>query len=301
MGKTVVINSYSFGMPQNIGGHAPAVFKSGNRIVKQVTARSKPPAYYCPEVHLCAYLDEIYPESGPHSIYACYARDFAVPQLMSFYQQLIAKHDIDAIVLIDGGSDSLMRGDEEGLGDPVEDAVSVTTVAQLDGLKSRLLISTGLGADRFNHVSDAATLRAIAELTEAGGFMGAISVEPQGEPLRFYRGCIEYIYSRQQFRSVIAGMILASAEGYFGGAVVPPLLEDRLKPDGFFLWPLTPMLWAFDVKAVAERSLIADWIKDRQTPQQCAIAIAHGRAEIDIRPVENFPRHEDMRFDRDTQ
>ena len=61
-------------------------------------------------------------------------------------------------VTIDGGSDSLMRGDESGLGDPIEDCVSVTASAALgaaDGIRTKLLISIGFGMDRFNNVCDA--------------------------------------------------------------------------------------------------------------------------------------------------
>ena len=93
----------------------------------------------------------------------------ALPSLppCSLYSQLVREHRVDAILVLDGGSDSLMAGDEEGLGDPVEDAVSLAAVAALDEprLALRALIVIGLGADRFNDVSDAASLRAIAELT----------------------------------------------------------------------------------------------------------------------------------------
>ena len=109
-----------------------------------------------------------------------------------------------------------MAGDEEGLGDPIEDAVSVTTVASLKEVKVRVLISIGLGTDRFNQVSDAASLRAIAELTKAGGFLGAVSLEPTGVGSLFYRDCLAYIYQRQGFRSVLAGTINAAVEGWFG-------------------------------------------------------------------------------------
>ncbi len=43
---------------------------------------------------------------------------------------------MDAVVLLDGGSDSLMRGDEHGVGDLTEDAVGNDTIpaaATLDG------------------------------------------------------------------------------------------------------------------------------------------------------------------------
>lgn len=295
LGKKVIIGSYSFGDPDKISGDAPIVFHHKKTIVKQVTARSTPDKAYAPEIHVCSYLDLHYPDTTPHSIYAYYARAFTIPVLTTFYQQLIDEHNIDAIVLFDGGNDSLMRGDEDGLGDPVEDAVSVATVAGLD-VQLKLLISIGLGSDRYNNVSDAATiLRAIAELTANGGFRGAVSLEPQHQGLQFYRKCIEHIYHKQSFRSVIAGMILSSAEGYFGGETVPPIMPDRIQAGSFFIWPLMAMLWAFDVDKVAERSLIVDWIKGGQTQMECMMQIYIERDKLGKRPIENLPRHEDMR------
>ena len=144
----------------------------------------------------------------PHFVYAYYAHEFTVPLLTRFYRQLVDADSVDAIVLVDGGSDSIMAGDEEGLGDPIEDAVSVTTVAVgLEGLKLKVLITLGLGTDRFNHVSDAASLRAIAELTRMGGFLGSLSLEPHAPGSCFFRDCLEHIFHRQGFRSVLAGAI----------------------------------------------------------------------------------------------
>lgn len=294
LNKTIIIGSYSFGKPEDINGDAPIVFEQQAAIVKQVTARSIPHKHYAPEIHVCSYLDLQYPETAPHSVYAYYARAFTVPQLSDFYQQLIDKHNIDAIVLFDGGSDSLMRGDEDGLGDPVEDMVSVATVAALE-VKLKLLISIGMGADRFNNVSDAATLRAIAELTAIGGFRGAVSLEPEHQGLEFYRKCIEHIYWKQSFRSVIAGMILAAGEGYFGGETVPDYLANRVKEGEFFIWHLMAMLWAFDVDKVAERSLMVDWIQGAQTQMECLMQIYIQRDLYGKREIENLPRHEDMR------
>jgi Protein of unknown function (DUF1152) len=182
LGKAVVLGSYSFGDPRRIGGDAPVVFEEAGAVVKRVTAASVPDPYYGPEVHACSFLDGRYPGSSPHSAYAYYARAFTVPLLRRLYGQLVREHAVDAAVLVDGGSDSLMAGDEEGLGDPIEDAVSVAAVASLGGLRLKALISVGLGADRYNQVSDAASLRAVAELTRAGGFLGALGLEPDGPP-----------------------------------------------------------------------------------------------------------------------
>jgi hypothetical protein len=227
-------------------------------------------------------------------------RAFCVPTVTSFYQQLVSEHRIDAVVLVDGGSDSLMVGDEEGLGDPIEDAVSVATVAALAGPIHKILISVGLGADRFNQVSDAASLRAIAELTASGGFLGACSLEPGGASFRCYRDCVQHIYARQQFRSALTGMILAAGEGHFGGEHVPELLRSRVRRGRFFLWPLMPMLWALDVNKVAARSKMVQWIRECDSPLQCMVAVAEGRRKLTLRGVENLPLHEDMRFDGET-
>ena len=294
--KKVIIGSYSFGDPGKIG-NAINVFDEDGVAAKRVTATSTPDGHYGPEVHVCSFLDQCYPNSAPHFVYAYYARDFSVPLLSRFYGQLMETHSVDAIVLFDGGSDSLMAGDEEGLGDPIEDAVSVATVASLQGLKARILISIGLGTDRFNHVSDASSLRAIFELTRMGGFLGAVSLEPTGDGPRLYRSCLDHIYERQGFRSVLAGTIASAVEGHFGMGKIPPLLSERVGPGELFLWPLMAMLWAFDAEAVARRSLITDWIRDCETVPECFRALKAGRDQLghQLRSVENFPRHEDMR------
>jgi hypothetical protein len=296
LGKTVVLGSYSFGDPNELKGAAD-VFNEAGVTVRLATATSTPDQHYGPEVHVCSFLDLRYPSLAPHFVYAYYARDFTVPLLTRLYQQFIDSHSVDAIVLVDGGSDSIMAGDEEGLGDPIEDAVSVTTVASLKELKARVLISIGLGTDRFNQVSDAASLRAIAELTRMGGFLGAVILEPAGAGACFYRDCLEHIYQRQGFRSVLAGTIVSAVEGHFGWEDVPPVLQERVRPGQLFLWPLMAVLWGFDVETVAQRSLIANWIRHCQTVPDCYTALHAGRRGLGarLRNVENLPRHEEMR------
>ena len=57
------------------------------------------------------------------------------------------------------------------------------------------------------------------------------------------------------------------------------------------------MLFSFDVQAVAKRSRIVAWIRSCSTVDDCHIAILKGRAELGtaLRPVENLPRHEQLR------
>jgi hypothetical protein len=299
LGKRVVIGSYSFGDPNDIAGDASVVFDQEGVVAKRVTAASVPNPYYGPEVHVCSYLDRQFPQDAPHSVYAYYARSFSVPLLKVLYRQFAQRHAIDAIVLFDGGSDSLMIGDEEGLGDPIEDCVSVTTVASLTEIKTRILISIGLGCDRHNHVSDAASLRAIAELTAQGGFLGAVVLQPGSVGYRFYKNGLDHIYERQGFRSVVGDVITASAEGHFGSEYIPARLKSRVDPGEMFLWPMMAVLWAFDVDVVARRSLMSTWICDQTTVLGCYDAVRAGRVALQdrLRRVEDCPRHEELRGD----
>ncbi|MBI4815905.1 MAG: DUF1152 domain-containing protein [Deltaproteobacteria bacterium] len=297
LGKSIVLGSYSFGDPRKIG-NAEVVFEHGSVLAKRVTASSIPAPHYAPEVHAAGFLDETYPKDAPHQIYAYYARDFTVPILTRLYEGLVKAHDVDAIVLIDGGSDSLMAGDEEGLGDPLEDAVSIATVSALRGPRVKILVTVGLGTDRFNHVSDAATLRAISELTARGGFLGSLGLEPNAAPIRLYRELLEHLDTRHSFRSVLAGSILAAADGWFGGENVPPTLAARVRPGELFLWPLMATIFAFDVTKVAERSLLTNWIREKSSVPECYAAIIEGREKRGVREVENLPRHEEFRNPR---
>jgi len=126
LGKEIVIGSYSIGDPHKVDGALP-VFDEDGAIAARVTAANKANARYGPEVHVCSYLDHIFPDTAPHFVYAYCTRAFTVPALTRLYRHFISVHSIDAIVLVDGGSDSLLVGDEEGLGGPIEDAVSSAT------------------------------------------------------------------------------------------------------------------------------------------------------------------------------
>jgi hypothetical protein len=53
----------------------------------------------------------------------------------------------------------------------------------------QILVCIGVGADRANGVSDAATLRAVAELAAASAFYGCVSLDTNTGEL--YRKCIE--------------------------------------------------------------------------------------------------------------
>jgi hypothetical protein len=61
-----------------------------------------------------------------------YAFDkLGVAPVQEGYANLVRSLDLDAIVLVDGGTDILLRGDEQNLGTPEEDMTSLAAVAAL--------------------------------------------------------------------------------------------------------------------------------------------------------------------------
>lgn len=304
LGKRVVILSYSFGSARNISD-AEVVFSEktpqGLCEAKLVTAKATGNQRYEPEIGLCAYLDKQWPEEAPHQVYACYARLFSVPMLVRLYRQVIRAHGVDTVVTIDGGSDSLMRGDEYGLGDPIEDTVSVCAAsvlsAEADGVHTKLLISAGFGMDRFNNVCDADGLRAIAELSRSGGFRGSVSIEPTSEAFAFYRGAVNFLNERATFRSVMAVGLIAAVEGSFG-YTVPEAVKSRVREGHLYLWPLMGMLFAFDTDAVARRSLLAPLLRDLEHRIECDDCLESLRQELKaagkLLPMANLPTHQEV-------
>ena len=122
------------------------------------------PATYFPEL----YLTQWYRERLDQRITVwCFHKTGAAP-LLENYRLLTNRLAIDAIILIDGGVDSLLRGDEEETGTLIEDSISLYAVNELSHLSPRIIVCLGFGSER--DVAYTQILENIAGLTKAGGF-----------------------------------------------------------------------------------------------------------------------------------
>lgn len=125
---------------------------------------------YFPEL----YLSKWFAERGESIPIYCFSR-MGVQPLHASYQALIDALQVDAVVLIDGGTDSLMRGDEAGLGTPQEDVTSIAAVDLLN-VPTKLLMCLGFGIDAYHGVCHAQFLEAVSALIQQEGFLGAWSL-----------------------------------------------------------------------------------------------------------------------------
>ena len=237
-----------------------------------------------PEVHFIKVLNQNYPEEE-HFIYSMDANYYNTKMLKELYEKIIIDNEIDAIITIDGGSDSLMKGNEYLLGSIVEDSVTISAISniKLERIKQKILGCIGMGCDRFHGVSDASTFRAISELKRSDGFLGGIIIETNHEGYKLYKKIINETNTKQEFHSIIANSVIASVEG---SNIVPQAIQERVSPEMNF-WPIMGIFWFFNLEKVKERSEICKVIENEVDPVQ---AINKYRKSIKILPLENLPK-----------
>lgn len=87
-----------------------------------------------------------------------------VVQMREALRTVVAKEGIDTVVLVDGGTDSLMRGDEVALGSPMEDMLSIASLHTLNEIRdeNKLLVLIGFGVDAYHGVCHSLFLENVA-------------------------------------------------------------------------------------------------------------------------------------------
>ena len=160
--------------------------------------------------------------------------------------------------LVDGGTDSLMRGDEDGLGTPTEDIASITAVHNLP-IPRKMLACLGFSVDRFHGVSNDLSLAAVAELTQQQGFLGNFSLLEQMPSVQKYRAVTEYVFQQMPNDiSIVSSSILSALAGFYGD------YHASHRTLGSKLWinPLMTNYYCFNLSHIAERILYLDLIQN---------------------------------------
>jgi hypothetical protein len=207
--------------------------------------------------------------------------------LLNSYQTLVKKLDLDAVVLVDGGTDSLMRGDEAGLGTPYEDIASIGAVNQLE-IPTKLLVCLGFGVDSFHGVSHGQVLEAIADLTQAGGFLGVWSLLQEMPEVQLYKQATLAVFEQMpNHPSIVSASVISALEGHFGDYHA----TERTHGSQLFINPLMTLYWCFRLKAVADRILYLDDVLQTHTYQVLTLLIDKYRTthQAEIKAWLNLP------------
>ncbi|MBN9416308.1 MAG: DUF1152 domain-containing protein [Candidatus Eremiobacteraeota bacterium] len=245
-GKQVWLASLSFSELSKARGR-----KRGTYIL-EVDADSGGDEDYFPE----RYLSEWFWLGGESVPVYCYKA--AGPMVMlEIYQQMVRDFQLDGLILVDGGTDILMRGDEPALGTPLEDMCSLAAAEMLE-VAHKFVVCLGFGVDAFHEVCHHYVLEAIADLNRHGDYLGALSLTGDMPEFQALTEAVEYVCSRTPGKeSIVMTSVVAAGRGNFGN--FHPTV--RTSESQLFLNPLMSMYFCFRLDGLARRCLYLDYLK----------------------------------------
>jgi hypothetical protein len=235
---------------------------------------------YFPEFHLVNWFKETRNEDV--TVW-CFHKTGAVPLTENY--KILADHlSLDGILLIDGGVDSLVRGDEAELGTAIEDLTSLYAVNQLSNISTRLLACLGFGAEQ--NLTHAHILENIASLTKAGGFLGSCSLTPQMDSYHSYDEAVTFVQNNEfQDPSVINSSIVSAVRGNYGDYH----LTEKTKRSKLWISPLMPLYWFFDFDCVVKQNMLLPEMEGTMLFREALYKVIARAERISRRKSTNVP------------
>jgi hypothetical protein len=274
-GYQVHLANYSFSDIQS--------FTGGTRLTDTlvgVTADYQLPVVYFPELYLARWFETSRQESIP--VWAFHKT--GTWPLQANYQRLIEHLQIDTILLIDGGIDSLARGNEAEPGTFVEDTVSMAALADLPTEITRILVCIGFGAER--EITHSHILENIADLARRGAFLGACALTKEMPEYHAYEEAVMAVHQQPfQDPSVINASIVSAVRGEYGNY---HLTE---KTHGSRLWisSLMTLYWFFDFPVVMAQHMVLPAVKKTISFQDAIRAALTARQRLSVRRTSPIP------------
>ena len=261
-GKNVYLANYSFAKLEETD--AKIIFPG----CLKITPETKMPSNnYFPEKHLATWLAN---QGQNIPLYAF--EPTGVQPLKNGYEHLIKQHNLDTIILVDGGTDSLMHGDEEELGTPIEDSTSLAAVHQVN-VPHKYLTCIGFGIDGISHSQ---FLENVAALTNKG-FLGTANLSLDMPEVKKFVQAVDDANSQMPGNeSIICNSIVSALEGHFGKYHRIP----RTKKSNLQITPLMSLYWCFELEAVAKQLQYYELMRETETHDQVGQKIAKYRMEM---------------------
>ena len=238
---------------------------------------------YFPERTLARWLEQ---QGLPATVYAF--PQTGVQPLRAAYRALVAYlGGVDAVVLVDGGTDILMRGDEHGLGTPEEDMASLAAVNGMDEISQRLVACLGFGVDAHHGVNHSLVLENLAALDREGAYLGAFSLPRESREGALYLDAVAHAQrATPEYPSIVNGSVAAAVRGDFGDV----RFTERTKDSELFINPLMSLYFCVDAVGLARRNLYLDRLENTALMRQISTAVGDFRGELACqRPPRAYP------------
>ena len=274
-GKNVHLASFSFSDIVTYHGGIELT-----QTLKGVSEENNQHTGYFPELHLSRWFSKTLHEK---TVIWCFHKTGARP-LLENYRILKDYLHADCIILVDGGIDSLIRGDEPGTGTLIEDAISLFAVNELEDVDTKIVGCIGLGIEpdlNYYHIFEN-----IAALTEAGAFIGSCSLVPAMKSYELYQEAVTYVQSMPlQDPSVVNSSIVSAVQGHYANYH----LTEKTKGSRLWISPLMPIYWFFSLPTVAKHNLYLSSLANTETFIQAMMTYMSFCEALKRRPREIIP------------
>lgn len=235
---------------------------------------------YFPERHLVDWLEA---RGEPGQVIGFGVT--GVRPLREAYAAVVAKYDIDTIVLVDGGTDSLIKGDEALLATIEEDATSIVAVNEIAGPR-KLLVCLGFGIDSYHGVCHHSFLENTSEMIRSGGYLGCVSITRDMPEGKTFLDAVEYLNKAQTIqKSIVCNSIASAMRGEFGDVQA----TGRTVETELFINPLMTVYWCYDVPTFAKHIGFYEAIRTTETLRDVNVAINLYHANATQREWKNLP------------
>jgi hypothetical protein len=209
-----------------------------------------------------------------------------VQELRKSFERLVEHLKIDAIILVDGGIDSIMHGDEDGSGTMFED--TLTLAATKDLAIPKILACIGFGTEAEEGLNHYRALENISNIIKQGGFYGNCALVDYMNSFKFYKAACEYIWSQPGHkRSHISTRIIPAAQGEFGNVHI--YHEGENEPIEICINPLMNLYWFFEADAAVYNNQIITHIEGLPTFYETIQAAVPRIKQIKTRSREPLP------------
>lgn len=245
----------------------------------RITEQSEDLPYF-PEKYILEWLRSTKNEAP--EMYAL-SNKMGVAPLSNAYAKIVDTHSIDTAILVDGGTDSLMFGDESSVGTIIEDACSIVAAAK--GLPTKTYVAAiGFGVEHdLNHH---ACLENIATLAKSGDYLGALSLSKEMPEGQDYLDLVEFLNQKMiRHQSIVTNSIASALNGEFGDHHATRRTQGTIQ----FVSPLMSLYWFVKLSGIASRIGFAPMITESETMADIVNAFKEYRQSITRRAYQDIP------------
>lgn len=256
MGMNVHLANYTHANWDTFNNHVETVPMASGCI--GVTGNIRQASENMPEAYLASWFRDVKEQDVP---VWTFKRDQSVKEYSKSLDVLVKHLGIDAVLLVDGGVDSIMVGDEDGSGTMLEDTLTLAALKNVD-VPIKMLAAVGFGTEIEENLSHYLALENMARISKQGGFYGSCSLVSFMECFTQYKHACEHTWNQPGHRnSHVQPRIINAAEGEFGDFHMFP---NEKKMD-IFVSPLTSVYWFYNAEAAIFNNIIIPVIEEKES------------------------------------